>query len=89
MYPVYGFGARVKQENNTQPTAVQHCFPVSDGEVHGVMGVLEAYEVIDVISLCRCEFAMVVGVVLGREVHGVMGVLEAYEVIDVISLCRC
>ena len=44
MYPVYGLGARVKQDDNTQQTAVQHCFPVADGEVHGVMGIMEAYE---------------------------------------------
>jgi hypothetical protein len=41
-YPVYGFGAKVKDRNG-QMTAVQHCFPVYGGglEVHGVAGILQ------------------------------------------------
>lgn len=44
MYPVFGFGARVRMPNG-QFTAVQHCFPVYGGgvEVRGVNGILQAY----------------------------------------------
>lgn len=42
MYPVYGFGARVKLPNGDY-TPVQHCFPVYGGslEVKGVEGLLK------------------------------------------------
>lgn len=41
MYPVYGFGAKIKDPATGKPTAVQHCFPVYGGglEVHGVAGI--------------------------------------------------
>jgi hypothetical protein len=44
MFPVYGFGAKVRHANG-QFTAVQHCFPVYGGglEVHGVDGIMKAY----------------------------------------------
>jgi hypothetical protein len=44
MFPVYGFGARVRLPNG-QFTAVQHCFPVYGGgvEVPRVSGILKAY----------------------------------------------
>jgi hypothetical protein len=44
MYPVYGFGAKVKMPNGAF-SAVQHCFPVYGGgvEVQGIEGILRAY----------------------------------------------
>eukprot|EP01035_Chromulina_nebulosa_P030660 gene30660-40761_t len=44
MYPVYGFGGKVKLPNG-QHSVVQHCFPVYGGglEVKGVDGILKAY----------------------------------------------
>lgn len=44
-YPVYGFGAKLRQANG-QNSPVQHCFPVYGGgvEVHGVEGILQAYK---------------------------------------------
>jgi hypothetical protein len=44
MYPVYGFGAKVKLPNGSY-SLVQHCFPVYGGgvEVKGVDGILQAY----------------------------------------------
>jgi hypothetical protein len=43
-YPVYGFGAKLKQADGTF-SPVQHCFPVYGGgvEVQGVTGILQAY----------------------------------------------
>eukprot|EP01040_Poterioochromonas_malhamensis_P007719 gene7719-8337_t len=45
MYPVYGFGARLKNETGQFEAVAQHCFPVYGGgvEVHGVDGILQAY----------------------------------------------
>lgn len=45
MYPVYGFGAKIRQGDGTF-SAVQHCFPVYGGgvEVQGVEGLLQAYK---------------------------------------------
>lgn len=45
MYPVYGFGAKIRQADGAF-SAVQHCFPVYGGgvEVHGVDGLLQAYK---------------------------------------------
>jgi len=45
MYPVYGFGAKIKDANGKYG-AVQHCFPVYGGglEVQGVAGILQAYK---------------------------------------------
>mmetsp|Transcript_21058 Transcript_21058/g.35667 ORF Transcript_21058/g.35667 Transcript_21058/m.35667 type:complete len:496 (+) Transcript_21058:87-1574(+) len=45
MYPVYGFGAKVRMpDGNMSPC--QHCFPVYGGglEVKGVEGILQAYK---------------------------------------------
>ncbi len=44
LYPVYGFGARVKSADGSY-TGVQHCFPVKADqlEAHGVQGVLNTY----------------------------------------------
>lgn len=44
MYPVFGFGARVRLADGTHSPA-QHCFPVYGGgnEVHGISGILQAY----------------------------------------------
>ena len=44
MFPVYGFGGRVRQPDGSWST-VQHCFPVYPGglEVHGVPGIMKAY----------------------------------------------
>lgn len=44
LFPVYGFGAKIKQANG-QYSIVQHCFPVYGGglEVQGVDGILQAY----------------------------------------------
>lgn len=44
MYPVYGFGAKVRLADGSLSPA-QHCFPVYGGglEVHGVQGILQAY----------------------------------------------
>jgi hypothetical protein len=41
MFPVYGFGARVRQMDGTY-SPVQHCFPVYGGgyEVHGIDGIM-------------------------------------------------
>lgn len=43
-YPVYGFGARVRQEDGTY-TPAQHCFPLAkDGqEVVGLAGIMDVY----------------------------------------------
>lgn len=43
-YPVFGFGARVKLPGNPQPSAVQHCFPLGEGEASGVLGILDVYK---------------------------------------------
>lgn len=42
MYPVYGFGAKVKEENG-EYGKVQHCFPVYAGglEVKGIDGIMQ------------------------------------------------
>jgi len=44
MYPVYGFGAKVKMPNGAF-SPVQHCFPVFGGgvEVQGIEGIMQAY----------------------------------------------
>jgi len=44
MYPVYGFGAKVKMPNGAF-SGVQHCFPVYGGgvEVQGIDGIMKAY----------------------------------------------
>lgn len=44
MYPVYGFGAKVKLPDGSLST-VQHCFPVYGGgvEVQGTAGIMQAY----------------------------------------------
>lgn len=42
-YPVYGFGARVRQADG-QFTPVQHCISLGGAEVQGVQGVLAAYK---------------------------------------------
>lgn len=49
MYPVYGFGAKVKMPNGAF-SPVQHCFPVYGGgvEVQGIDGIMRAY--VDVIQ---------------------------------------
>eukprot|EP01032_Pedospumella_encystans_P011642 gene11642-13527_t len=47
IYPVYGFGAKVRDSSaSNKYTVVQHCFPVYGGglEVHGVDGILQAYK---------------------------------------------
>jgi hypothetical protein len=43
-YPVYGFGAKIKQADGGY-SGVQHCFPVYGGgvEVQGVSGIMQAY----------------------------------------------
>ena len=45
MYPVYGFGAKVKDAAGKY-TAVMHCFPVYGGglEVQGVDGIMQVAE---------------------------------------------
>ena len=42
LYPVYGFGARVRAPDG-QLTQVQHCFPVYGGGLHvqGVQGIMQ------------------------------------------------
>jgi len=41
-YPVYGFGAKIRKESGgLLPT--QHDFPLSDSDVHGIDGILQAY----------------------------------------------
>jgi len=44
-FPVYGFGARVRDPSTGEWTPVQHCFPVYGGgmEAAGVEGLLNAY----------------------------------------------
>ena len=44
MFPVYGFGAKVRQPDGSF-SPVQHCFPVYAGglEVQGVPGIMKAY----------------------------------------------
>ena len=44
-FPVYGFGARCRQQNG-EYSPVQHCFPVYGGgfEVEGVNGIVQAYK---------------------------------------------
>lgn len=44
MYPVYGFGAKIRLADGSL-SPCQHCFPVYPGglEVHGVEGILQAY----------------------------------------------
>lgn len=56
MYPVYGFGARVRLPDGTQSPA-QHCFPVYGGgyEVHGVEGILQVMRQI-MTELCMTLF---------------------------------
>jgi hypothetical protein len=43
MYPVYGFGAKVKDPSTGAFSVVQHCFPVYGAglEVSGVDGILQ------------------------------------------------
>ena len=50
MYPVYGFGAKVRDAAG-KFTPVLHCFPVYGGglEVHGVKGI---HQVSDVFMVC-------------------------------------
>jgi hypothetical protein len=45
MYPVYGFGAKVRKPDGSL-SECQHCFPVYGGglEVKGVDGILQAYK---------------------------------------------
>eukprot|EP00598_Pedospumella_elongata_P004135 CAMPEP_0184970918 /NCGR_PEP_ID=MMETSP1098-20130426/3229_1 /TAXON_ID=89044 /ORGANISM="Spumella elongata, Strain CCAP 955/1" /LENGTH=531 /DNA_ID=CAMNT_0027492917 /DNA_START=64 /DNA_END=1659 /DNA_ORIENTATION=- len=45
MYPVYGFGAKVRKPDGSL-SECQHCFPIYGGglEVHGVDGILQAYK---------------------------------------------
>lgn len=45
MYPMYGFGAKLRQPDGAL-TPAQHCFPLYAGgtEAHGVTGVLQAYK---------------------------------------------
>lgn len=43
MYPVYGFGAKVREAGTGKLTPALHCFPVYGGglQVHGVQGILQ------------------------------------------------
>lgn len=43
-YSVFGFGARLQEPGNPQPSEVKHSFPVGEGEHQGIDGVFEAYE---------------------------------------------
>jgi hypothetical protein len=49
MYPVYGFGARVRLPDGTHSPA-QHCFPVYGNgvEVEGVTGILQVSHLLDI-----------------------------------------
>lgn len=53
LYPIYGFGAKLRQPDGTYSPA-QHCFPLYAGgaEVKGTAGVLQAYrEALPVVML--------------------------------------
>ena len=41
-YPVYGFGAKIRKESGGL-TPTQHDFPLSDSDVLGIDGILQAY----------------------------------------------
>jgi hypothetical protein len=44
-YPVYGFGARLKQADGKYTSKANHCFPVNSGgyEVSGIDGILQVF----------------------------------------------
>lgn len=46
LYPVYGFGAKLKDPSTGKYSPVQHCFPVYAGglEVQGVAGILQVVD---------------------------------------------
>jgi hypothetical protein len=55
MYPVYGFGAKVRKPDGSL-SECQHCFPVYGGglEVKGVAGVLQVCRVGGNVLMCTC-----------------------------------